>query len=280
LFGAGGAAHTTTDDLKLNDDDDEEDADERHTSGEEGETELLNDFASVHFTGKHNRQLTLYLTHLHLPGLTSVDQMHLLAVADTLAHFNADVIDKMSLANDRIRQEQFGGTGASEIDATTVARAAVDDCGLRFLIALKQHEYLLRCLPIKQRAQLKAAGLATHHVIWALHSETTMELLASLSQRSSSAASGPCWSELRAVGAGWWLHNLQTLRPCIERVAKAAFQQQQQPMDAAIYYLAMHKKNVLTHLFKYDFVRSQIQANTHVQNDSRPENGRFLRTRL
>jgi hypothetical protein len=32
----------------------------------------------------------------------------------------------------------------------------VDDCGLRFLIALKQHEYLLRCLPIKQRAMLKS----------------------------------------------------------------------------------------------------------------------------
>lgn len=31
---------------------------------------------------------------------------------------------------------------------------SVDECGLRFLMAMKQHEYLLRCLPIKQRHAL------------------------------------------------------------------------------------------------------------------------------
>lgn len=49
---------------------------------------------------RHCRQLTRYLTHMHLPGLSSVDQMHLLAVADTSANFSADAIDKLTLAND------------------------------------------------------------------------------------------------------------------------------------------------------------------------------------
>ena len=31
---------------------------------------------------------------------------------------------------------------------------SVDECGLRFLMAMKQHEYLLRCLPINQRKNL------------------------------------------------------------------------------------------------------------------------------
>lgn len=34
------------------------------------------------------------------------------------------------------------------------------------------------------------------------------------------------------------------------QVAKAAFQAQSDPMDAALYYLAMKKKNLLTHLYK------------------------------
>lgn len=93
----------------------------------------------------------------------------------------------------------------------------------------------------------------------------------------------PNWAELRALGVAWWVNNQSTLRTCVEKVralgfvvtmvsarhiqtiarpdtqtqstnclqlAKVAFQQRNDPMDAAIYYLAMKKKNVLTHLFK------------------------------
>lgn len=34
-----------------------------------------------------------------LAGVSSVDQMHLLALADTLSHFSADVVDKLAQAN-------------------------------------------------------------------------------------------------------------------------------------------------------------------------------------
>ena len=54
----------------------------------------------IFILARHCRLLTRYLTHMHLPGLSSVDQMHLLAVADTLANFSADAIDKLTLAND------------------------------------------------------------------------------------------------------------------------------------------------------------------------------------
>lgn len=36
---------------------------------------------------------------------------------------------------------------------------------------------------------------------------------------------------------------------CLQ-MAKTAFQQQQNPLDAALFYLALRKKNVLTHLFR------------------------------
>lgn len=51
------------------------------------------------FTPRHCRRLTQYLTHVHLPGLSSVDQMHLLAVADTVSSFSADAIDKLAHVN-------------------------------------------------------------------------------------------------------------------------------------------------------------------------------------
>lgn len=61
------------------------------------------------------------------------------------------------------------------------------------------------------------------------------------------------WEELRAYGVAWWLRNNAALRGCVERVAKNAFQKEQNPMDAALFYLAMKKKNVLTQLFKVGF---------------------------
>lgn len=51
------------------------------------------------FTAKDYRKLADLLTHTHLPGLSSVDQMHLLAIADTLSHFTSNVKDKIEQAN-------------------------------------------------------------------------------------------------------------------------------------------------------------------------------------
>ncbi|KAI1722626.1 dmX-like protein 1 [Ditylenchus destructor] len=52
------------------------------------------------FTSRHSRVLTELLTHTHLPGLSSVDQMHLLAIADTISHFSSSgVMEKLTHAN-------------------------------------------------------------------------------------------------------------------------------------------------------------------------------------
>jgi len=113
----------------------------------------------------HVRQLTLYLTHMRLPGLTSTDQMRVLAVADTLAHFSTSAIDKLAGLGECPRAPHSAAPSVS----TARHVESVDDCGLRYLIALKQHEYLLRCLPGMQRVQLHKDGLPTSTIIWALH---------------------------------------------------------------------------------------------------------------
>ncbi|WKY17140.1 hypothetical protein Q1695_001621 [Nippostrongylus brasiliensis] len=216
------------------------------------------------FTARHNRMLTELLTHTHLPGLSSVDQMHLLAIADTLSHFSADVVDKVTQANAGFQPTAptaIGNFSAGGYATVASGIEAVDECGLRFLMAVKQHEYLLLCLPIKQRMELKKNGLSSADIIWAQHSETEMELLNAI---PSLQKSNSTWEELRNLGVAWWLKNTASLKICMEKIAKAAFQQNQDPMDSSLYYLALKKKNILTHLFKT--VRDQQMADFFTQD--------------
>ena len=106
----------------------------------------------------------------------------------------------------------------------------------------------------------------------------------------------PQWSELKAVGVGWWIRNINTLRKMVEKVTctdpltlpaptllcltpsvqplptathvtvlcvcvcvclclcvqvgKAAFMRNNDPLDAALFFLAMKKKAVLWGLFR------------------------------
>lgn len=38
----------------------------------------------------------------------------------------------------------------------TIGFETVDECGLRYLMAMKQHEYLLLCLPLQQKHTLRS----------------------------------------------------------------------------------------------------------------------------
>jgi len=86
----------------------------------------------------------------------------------------------------------------------------------------------------------------------------------------------PSWNELRELGVAWWVKNDNTLRKLFEKVAKAAFQvvsllfcfklkynkivlnvdlflmnqEKQDPLDAAIFYLAMKKKSLVWGLYR------------------------------
>ena len=54
----------------------------------------------------------------------------------------------------------------------------------------------------------------------------------------------------RELGVAWWIRNNNTLRKLIEKVAKASFQTTQDPLDAAIFYLAMKKKSLCWGLYR------------------------------
>lgn len=62
----------------------------------------------------------------------------------------------------------------------------------------------------------------------------------------------PNWDELRQFGVGWWVTNMRILRQMMEQVAKCAFQSRKEPLDSALFYLAMRKKNVLWGLYRWE----------------------------
>ncbi|EDW66250.2 dmX-like protein 2 [Drosophila virilis] len=201
-----------------------------------------------HFGPRQGQLLSRLLTHTHLPGLSSLDQMHLLALADTVATCNTDFSDKF--AADLGKNQQQTGTGAgvgAGITGKEQATESLDDCGLRFLLAMKHFTYLLRCLPLQQRAQFQRQGVGTANIVWAYHSESEEELLHLIPSYTKGDLR---WATLRDLGVGYWLKNINTLRRCVEKLAKCAYQLKQDPLDAAIYYLAMKKKSLVWGLFR------------------------------
>ena len=99
--------------------------------------------------------------------------MHLLAMADTVASCNVDLAErfaidaaKMAMAKETSSGTSIGGEPSS-----------LDDCGLRFLLAMKQYTHLQKCLPMAQRKSLQKQGLSSSNLIWGYHSESEEELL-------------------------------------------------------------------------------------------------------
>ncbi|XP_057663826.1 dmX-like protein 1 isoform X3 [Diorhabda carinulata] len=197
----------------------------------------------MHFTPKEGRVLSRLLTHIHLPGLSSLDQMHLLALADTVSTCNTDLAERFAIdaAKSAMVKENLMGQKEELITDN------LDDCGLRFLLAMKHYGYLLRCLPLAQRTQFQKQGVGNNNLAWAYHSESQEELLNLI---PSYAKGEPTWPQLRELGVGWWIRNLNLLKVSVQVLAKAAYQVNQDPMDAALYYLALNKKNLLWGLYR------------------------------
>ncbi|KFO21425.1 DmX-like protein 2 [Fukomys damarensis] len=187
----------------------------------------LSQYGPAYFGQEHARVLSSHLMHSSLPGLTRLEQMFLVALADTVATTSTELNEN--------RDKHCSG------------RDTLDECGLRYLLAMRLHTCLLTSLPPLYRVQLLHQGVSTCHFAWAFHSEAEEELINMI---PSIQRGDPQWSELRAMGIGWWVRNISTLRRCIEKVAKASFQRNNDALDAALFYLSMKKKAVVWGLFR------------------------------
>ena len=169
-------------------------------------------------------KLTTILQYAQLADLSDLEQVRLMAIAETVANTRM-AFDKPQAST--LRQgivvsptdntaPDLGFTVGAGYASTTLAQGvgggeAMDDCGIRYLLALKNYISLSESLP----SGVRPGRLSSADFIWAFHSDAEMELLAAL----------PCvqkdelkWSELRNVGVGWWLRSLETLRRLMEKV--------------------------------------------------------------
>ncbi|XP_062998573.1 dmX-like protein 2 isoform X2 [Elgaria multicarinata webbii] len=206
----------------------------------------LSQYGPTYFGQEHASVLSSHLMHSSLPGLTRLEQMFLVALADTVATTSTEL--------DENRDKHYSG------------RDTLDECGLRYLLAMRLHTCLLTSLPPLYRVQLLHQGVSTCHFAWAFHSEAEEELINMIPaiQRGD-----PQWSELRAMGIGWWVRNINTLRRCMEKVAKAAFQRNNDALDAALFYLAMKKKAVVWGLFRSQHDEKMTQFFSHNFSESK-----------
>lgn len=200
------------------------------------------------------KELSELLTQIALPFVSSAQQMHLLAILNTLH---------------QIQSKAMAG--------------AMDPCGVRFLVAFKIFIFLRKSLPLLERP----SALSSVDFAWALHSEAEETLLrlclpaaaggssgttggGDLNSGSSTVAGGGdiplSWTGLKSLGIALWLKNPTSLRNLIENVAKAQFMASKDPYDCTLFYLALDKKPALVALFKAvknqqvsDFLKNNFQ---------------------
>ncbi|CEF59911.1 DmX-like protein 1 [Strongyloides ratti] len=218
--------------LDSSDEDDIEDEEEEEKEKEnkvedneiiENETNNIKNMYNINesqpkFTKSDNEELTTFLMHSHLPGLSSSDQIQLLAIADTICYINS----KGSYNN-------------------------MDTCGVKFSIGFKQHSFLMNGQSKLNKEIIKKKGLSTAIMAWAFHSESENELL---NEVLLSLGSQYDWNDLKSYGIGWWVKNSANLKICFEKLAQQAFQKNNDPMDASLYYLVLRKRNVIAGLFR------------------------------
>ena len=194
------------------------------TFDENNERELnfsdVNPFTSD-LTPEMSKKLSSILQYAQLADLSDLEQVRLMAIAETVA--NTKMAFETTQASCTGQGGVVSGDGGLHLSTAGAGYAstgltqgvgggeAMDECGIRYLLALKNYISLSESLP----SGVHPGRLSSSDFIWAFHSEAEMELLASL----------PCvqndelkWAELRNVGVGWWLRSLETLRRLTEKV--------------------------------------------------------------
>ena len=176
-------------------------------------------------TPEMSSKLSSILQYAQLADLSDLEQVRLMAIAETVANTrmafdrqpaSASASGSAPTPIEDSAAPVLGFTAGAGYASTSLTQGvgggeAMDDCGIRYLLALKNYLSLSESLP----SGVRPGRLSPSDFIWAFHSEAEMELLAAL----------PCvqqddlkWSELRNTGVGWWLRSQDTLRRLMEKV--------------------------------------------------------------
>ncbi|VDK36475.1 unnamed protein product [Taenia asiatica] len=213
----------------------------------------------LNFGNQEAHMLSDLLSRYRLPGLSRLDQMYLLGIAELMANTRTEVTDRLSGIAAVVPQAPSNFTEDDQSNLPVASELELDDCGLRFVMLMQLYSYLCGTIPLTKRSQMMKEGLTSRSFVWAFHSEADEVLLSFLpsqkqqhhhSDPTSNTGGGLTWAEFRRYGCGWWIHSDVILTQCAEKMARSEFLRTKDPMDSAIFYLAMHKPTVLASLFK------------------------------
>uniref|UniRef100_A0A5K4ELX7 Rabconnectin-related n=1 Tax=Schistosoma mansoni TaxID=6183 RepID=A0A5K4ELX7_SCHMA len=213
---------------------------------------------SIQFSEDDARLLADHLSTQRLPGLSSLDQMYLLGIADLMAKTRSNITDCLSKVNSSTNEKKLDQL-PRRLSIKQDSNEGLDECGLRFLLTVQLYSYLSKTLPPARRSQLLSSGLTNSSLVWAYHSDSQEELLSQLpivsNQLSGGEVSGTDslelnWADFKRYGCGWWIRSESLLIRCAEKMARTAFQNTKDPMESAVFYLAMHKAKMVAALFK------------------------------
>ncbi|KAI8586289.1 RAVE protein 1 C terminal-domain-containing protein [Geranomyces variabilis] len=155
------------------------------------------------------------LTRTSLPNISHVDQMLLLAVIDTLVQ-----VEKQ--------------------------KRSLDENGVRYILFVRLFLFSQRSFP----PSMKAAGLTSRDIAWGFFTDSHDILLDFVSQSFNNKV---MWSDAKALGLGYWLRNPDTMRKTMETIARNQYMgkdDSRNPVDCALFYIALRKKNVVLGLWK------------------------------
>ena len=176
------------------------------------------------FTPQLAEKLSTVLQYAQLADLSDLEQVRLLAIAETVANTKTSFSDQTGFqaslsarvgytASSTLEFASSSGAGYASSGLTHGVRGgeAMDDCGLRYLLALENYVTLSESLP----KDVRPGSLSPCDLTWAFHSDAELELLAAIRCVRKDELS---WPELRNAGVGWWLRSSDTLRRLIEKV--------------------------------------------------------------
>ncbi|KAJ3017210.1 regulator of (H+)-ATPase in vacuolar membrane [Thoreauomyces humboldtii] len=169
--------------------------------------------------------LSEQLTRISLPNISNIDQMLLLAVIDTLVQ-----VEKQ--------------------------KRSLDENGVRYVLFMRLFLFSQKSFP----SMMKPVSLTSRDFAWGFFSDSQDMLLDFANQSFNNKV---MWADAKALGMGYWLRNPDTMRRTLETIARNQYMgkdETRNPVDCALFYLALKKKNVLLGLWKL--------ANSHPEQAS------------
>ena len=187
---------------------------------EEAEVEVVFtdlDAEKGEFTPKLAKLLVTILNDHQLADLSDLEQVQLQSITETMASTKLSIGDlspsegvSLDTPSIGLSMSSLSGAGYASSGGSK-GREAMDDCGLRYLIALESHITLSKSLP----SDVSPGPLPPSVLVWAFHSDAETDLLSAIPSVQKDELK---WEELRKAGVGWWLRSLDTLRRLMEKV--------------------------------------------------------------